>query len=208
MAAKGYTTAANVAAFLGLTFTSGQTSQATALVSIAEDVIDTWTRRGWLLPQIEAEQHDLLTDHIYLDNAPVTSVDLVQARTRQIGDPWVTLTALSDYELINVKKGDLQISYGWSGGSDPMLFGTGYGYPFSYLLAVTYTPNLPVPGDIAQAATQMVAHWMFHQVSPNLYGLTKDSSGELGITIDAAVAQGMLPPGAALLIKGRRRVLV
>ena len=46
--AKGYTTKAAVAAYMGLAFTVAQNTQCDALIEDVEDYIDGETRRAWL----------------------------------------------------------------------------------------------------------------------------------------------------------------
>lgn len=187
-----YTSAANVAAYLGLTLTTTQTAQATALLPTIQTYIDTETRRTWTQPPITGEIYDLPNPYdagviqideagypipsslqngaqpppttIYLLSAPVASIELVQVRTRLVGDVPLTLQANIDYELQNPTTGEL-------------VFGLGYGGPSAYAL-VSYTPLTPLPTDVALAATMLLAHWLRFSLFPERFGVQTERNGQ------------------------------
>lgn len=214
MAARGYCTSGDVAAYLGRALDSAQTPRAAALVAIAETYIDRVTRRGWLLPPIVGERHEVLAAEIYLLRAPVASVQAVRLRSRRVGDVATTLVAGSDYELLDADQGLLQLAGGFAadyeGAGLPAWTSVGprSGIPSTYV-AVDYTPDLPVPGDIALAAAQLVAHWLDLQLDPSRFGVAAVQFGaEVRITYDKAHVDRVVPQEIADTLLGYREVII
>lgn len=188
---KGYTTNAAIASFLGLTFSGDQQSEADTLIGAAEAYIDRETRKGWLLGPITGERYNLTTPTLYLRSHPIISVQSVITRTQAIGDPPYTAIAGVDYEVFDLNLGQINFSSGYSG-------------PRAVAL-VSYTPNLPVPGDIALCATMIVANSLYPALNPGVYGLASaqvDKDVVMKYTSDAS--QLLIPATAQRIIDGYR----
>lgn len=192
---KGYSSTTLVANYLGKTLTAAQQTEATTLLGFAEDLIDRETHRGWLLGPITNEIYDLWQPVIYLRHAPVTSVQSVQTRTLTVADTLQTLTSLVDYELIDANRGEVVLVSGyWSRHS---------------IALVSYTPNLPVPQDISQAATLIAAYSMTTSIYPDRFGVAQalaDQHTRVVYTDDGVSIQ--IPDTAQAIMDGYRLPLV
>lgn len=179
MAAKGYTTAAAVADFLGATFTAGQQTYAATLIEQAELYIDRETRRAWLTGARTNEVYyrdAFWLGNLYLRYAPVTSVASVAGRA-SLGDTEETLTADTDYEVRDLDSGLIALVY-----------------PGNYdRLRVTYTPVTTVPGPIAHAAAELVAAWMQPYLRPDTYGIDSVTLPDLSVRY-AKPQEAAIPP--------------
>jgi hypothetical protein len=195
MANRGYTTNSAVAAFLGLTLTAGQQSEADTLIGSAEQYIDRETRRGWILPPITGERYNLTTPTIYLRSHPITSVQSIVTRTQAIGDAPYTAIAGVDYEVFDLLLGQINFSSGFHG-------------PRAVAL-VSYTPNLPVPADIALCATLIVAETLARALFPGRLGV-KQADPERGVRIVyTAYGDAMaVPPLAQGILDGYRTPII
>ena len=214
MAIKGYTTAAAIASYLGRALTAPQLAQAAALVGAVESYIDGTTRRGWLLPPVAGERYDLFGPEIYLRSAPVASVEALSTRSRRVGDVQTALTAGTDYELVDPDQGLVLLAGGlipdFSTSDIPAwtTIGPRRGTPARYA-TVSYTPNLPVPADIAQAAAQLAAFWLVNQLDPARYGIARISYGhELTLAFSRMQTDGMIPEDVQATLLRNRLVIV
>lgn len=152
MAAKGYSSRAQVGDELGVVLTALQEVQVDALLEQAEAVVDRLTATQWLeTSPATAESYVLTGDVLTLVNTPVTAVTAVTARAMTVGATAETLTAGSDYELIDAARGTLLIP----------------GRTGQYA-TVSYTFSAPVPADVTRMTTLLVRHWML----PRLLGTT------------------------------------
>jgi hypothetical protein len=180
-----------VAAFLGMTFTTEEQAEATALIPMASALIDRETRRGWLVPPITGERYNLTTPTLYLKSHPITSVQSIVTRTQAIGDTLYTAIAGVDYEVFDLNLGQINFSSGYSG-------------PRAVAL-VSYTPNLPVPPDIALCATMIVANTMSNALLPDAFGVTEVRLGRLtGIKYDENAVTLSIPVQAQAILDGYR----
>lgn len=177
MSAKGYCTAAEVAAFLGVTFTAGQTTQAGVLIEQAESYIDGETNRAWLVGAQTDEVHYIDNSRfIFLQFAPVTSVQAITGRAA-LGASETTLTANVDYEVRDLAAGLIALV---SGGYDQV--------------KVDYTPVAAVPAEIKLACIQLVANWLQPQLQPGSYGLDSYSLPDLTVNFARSHVQNAAPP--------------
>lgn len=176
MAAKGYCSAADVAAFLGRTFTAEQTTHCNNLIERAEVFMDEETNRGWLMGVRTDEAHYPATWLMFLDYAPVASVESVTGRIA-LGEAEEPLTVNVDYEVISLSGGLIK------------LLKRGY-----ERLLVDYTPVNTVPGDIKQATIELTANWLGSNLQPGSYGLDSYSLPDLTVNFARSHAQQAMPP--------------
>jgi hypothetical protein len=186
MAARGYCTADEVAAFLGLTFTAGQEAQAEALIERAEAEIDGATERGWLVGEQSDEVHYPLGRLIFLRYAPVESVEEITGRI-SLGGAETALTEEVDYEVRDLESGLIRL--------------VTLGYE---RLLVSYTPVDSVPGDIKQATIELVANRMQPSLQPNSYGLDSYSLPDLTVNFARSHVQAALPPAVQQVVERYR----
>lgn len=164
MTSKGYTTSALVADELGRVLTAPQLVQCDTLIEQAEAWIDHETGGAWLAePTVTDELHHLTSSVVYLDNWPVAAITSIVVRPQYVGAPETVLTEGTDYELVDAGHGLLLVRG----------FGTGW------LLKASYTTSsVALPGDLARAATMLVAHWMLPRLDDvNRNGIESYSVG-------------------------------
>jgi len=182
MTAKGYCENTDVQAFLGLTFSSAALAYAASRIESAENRIDNYTHRGWLVGPQTDERHERLgywNGHLWLRYAPLASVETITGRSYLGGDE-TTLVAGSDYEVVDLAQGlvDLVLPWSWE------------------RLLVSYTPVDTVPTDIRDAAAELVAWWMQPSLRPDTYGLFSMSLPDLTMRF-AFHDTDALPPGVS-----------
>lgn len=187
MAAKGYCTAALVAAFLGKTFTTDQTTQANSLIERAEAYIDNQTGRGWLVGAQTDEAHFLgQKPWVFLRYTPVQEITAVTGRTAP-GEDEAALTLDEDYEVRDLETGLIRLLVS---GYDRIL--------------VDYTPVATVPGDLVQAAIELVTNWLQPSLQPGTYGLDSYSLPDLTVRFSRAHVQEVVPPTVQQVIDSYR----
>lgn len=195
MTNKGYTSVTLVSQAIGsissgtTTLTTDQQTQATALIGFAEAYIDSRTHRSWLTPAITGEQYTVLTPELRLRQRPIASVESVQTRTTALGDTWLTLTSGTDYEILDAERGLL-------------VFADGYANRQGRMLAqIAYSPNQPVPADITQAATAIVAASLYPALYPDRNGLTDvQADNQTKVSYGAGRFLLMIPNDAAAIL--------
>ena len=180
MAAKGYTTKAKVADFLGATFTAGQQTYCDGLIERAEIAIDNYYNRAWKTGVQTNETHWYPRRSLYLKYPPVTSVASVAGRSG-LGEDEETLTVDEDYEVRSLDSGLIHLVY-------PGLYDR---------VRVTYTPVDSVPGPVEQATTELVAHFMQPHLRPDTYGLDSYTLPDLSVKFSRAHVQEDIPPTVA-----------
>ena len=179
MPAKGYCSAADVADFLGLAFTSAQEVLASRLIEEAEPTVDLATARAWLTGARTDEAYyraSFRLGNLYLRYAPVDSVATVKARAG-MGSTETTLVADTDYEVRDLSDGLIWLVY-----------------PGSYdRIRVTYTPTATVPGPITKATAELVGAWMQPSLRPETYGLASYSLPDLSVQFAREMADRSIP---------------
>jgi len=168
MAAKGYCTVDEVAAFLGRTFTPEQDTYCERMIETGEADVDSYCGRGWLVGAQTDEDHrfaEYRLGELYLRYAPVSSVATVKGRA-YMGEAEQTLTADVDYEVVNLEGGLIRIVY-------PALWDR---------IRATYTPTATVPLDIQQATAELVAHKLRSNLMPGSYGISQLGLPDLNVT--------------------------
>lgn len=195
-----YTTAAAIAAYLGVTFTPEQEALAEHLAESATAFVDRYTGRTWqTVSPVVGELVNVLPGSaawpgaygiVYLAGRPAVAVSAVVLRT---GYPHATETTLASdqYELVDPTNGILTLVGGY-----------GYGYP-DLLAFVDYTYADTVPADIALAATMIAAGQMSRVVAgqrgaaaieahPELAGLESIAVGQndVSVKLSSAVTSG------------------
>lgn len=187
MAAKGYCTVKNIADFLGLEMTAAQAVQCQSLIERAENYIDNETGRGWLVGPQTDEAHFLGQGRwVFLRYAPVASVTAVTGRTGP-GETEETLTLNEDYEVRDLETGLIRLLVN---GYDRIL--------------VDYTPVASVPGDLVQAAIELVANWLQPHLQTGSFGLDSYSLPDLTVKFARSHSQEVAPPLAKMVIDSYR----
>lgn len=190
--ATPYTDAARIAAYLGVTLTSPQQTQAGLAAQTASDWIDLYLAQSWQAASpVTDELHTPVGDRVYLNARPVSAVSAVSTRQRIVGAAW-TLLGASQYELIDAANGVLLIS-GWaSPGLD---------------VKATYTHTTAPPARVAFAATIIAASLLGPTLRPNTDGLESVSVGQADVEVTFRVEYGSVPDKALSLL-GARGVVV
>lgn len=208
MSVKGYTSVLAISAYLAQissaisTLTSDQQDQATTLMGAAETLIDRETRRQWMVPAITGERYDLTLPVLYLTQAPVTSVESIATRTTQVGDTPTTLTAGTDYELIDPTLGQIVFASGY-GAADPGAPRLQWAPSIAF---VSYTPNRPVPADISHVATLICAHSLYMTLNNDRWGIERAQVQGVNMTVqyDGALTQLVVPDAAQTILDSYR----
>lgn len=206
--ARGYTTAQLTQQELGVDLTAPQLDQVADLIADVEAFIDRYTGRAWIVTSPHTDElHSVYSPVVYLRNRPVTAVTSVKARSAHIGATETTLTAGTQYELLDAANGILTVSNGYP---FDVVINTEGGYE-GYLLKVTYTSSTPVPGDIQHAATLLAAEWMLPRLNPDYQGVESyriaGSGDEYQVKLRTP-GQKSKREGDALAILGSRRTMV
>jgi hypothetical protein len=190
---RGYTSPSQVAGAVGQEFTSAQNARCLELIAEAEDWIDTYAGRTYKTSTvITSERQTLYGRDLFLTVTPVTSIQQVRVRYRTIANPYTTLTATTEYEVLDLATGHLLMPYSISGAE----------------ALVDYTPAVTVPGRITRACTLLVANWMASSTNGLPSGVKRYSvGGELTVEFaDGSV--GTVPQEVRDLIGPRRVVFV
>lgn len=190
-----YTDSSKIAAYLGVTLTAGQITQAGLAAQAASDWIDQYKGRSWqAATPVADELHTMTGDRVYLNNRPVTAVTSVKTRSSAfVGSGWTTL-ATGQYELLDAANGVLLIQ-GWSASSDA-------------LVQVSYAhTGTTAPPTIAFAATMIAASMLGPTLRPNTSGLESVSVGQNDVSVTFSVDYGSVPSEAMSLLGGRGVVL-
>lgn len=208
MASKGYASTAEVAAYLGLTFTSPQNTQADALIEAAELYVDRTTHRVWKVgATVTNEDHyGLDGPYIWLRQPPITGVTSIVRRWSLADTSPLTLVAGVDYEVEDLPTGRISLRGVWdavSGEWEPWLLGSNPRY------RVTYTTANTVDADIALATKMLVAHWMRPLLEGIGSGIQSYSvGGELSVTYASAALQSGIPDEVGAILKARTRLVI
>lgn len=179
--AKGYTTSAKVADYLGRTFTAAQVALATSLVDAVEAWIDRRQGRGWSGPAVVDEYHPVYGDTVRTSLAPVVSLEAVRLSPGGGGE-LVTGASLRDASsgLIDLG-GVLDQAY----------------------VYLSYTPANTVPAHVALAATMLVAYLLRPALHPDSQGL---SEYQLGQELRVKLRDEAIPADILDLLGPRRGV--
>lgn len=190
-----YTDATKIAAYLGVTLTAPQITQAGICAQAASDWIDQYKGKSWQIASpVTDELHSMTGDRIYLNNRPVASVTSVKTRAAAfVGFGWTTLGA-SQYELLDAANGVLLIQ-GWSASSEALV-----------QVSYTHTGTAP-PSQIALAATIIAASLLGPTLRPNTSGLESVAVGQNDINVKFSVDYGSVPSEAMALLGGRAVVI-
>lgn len=190
-----YTDATKIAAYLGVTLSAGQQTQAVVVAQAASDWIDAYKGQSWQQASpVTDELHTMTRDRVYLNNRPVAAISSVKTRAAAfVGFGWTTLDA-SQYELLDAANGVLLIE-GWSASSDALV-------EVSY----THTATTP-PSTIALAATIIAASWLSTALHPESAGVSQIAVGQNDISVKYADSKNDVP-SEALTLLGARAVVI
>lgn len=189
-----YTDANKIAAYLGVTLTSPQQTQATAMADAATAWIERYTGRSWQVASpVTDEMQQILGDRVYLRQRPVSAVSAVKTRTYYPDLGTTTLDA-GQYELLDGTNGVLLIR-GWA--------------PAGGLALVTYTHTATtVPADVALAATMIAASWLAGSLAPQTTGVDQVSVGQNDVTVKFSADRGDVPAEAMSILKSYRQIVI
>lgn len=186
-----YTDATKIAAYLGVTLTTAQQTQAGIAAQAASDWIDVYKGHSWQAASpVSGEIHGVVGDSVWLDHRPVSAITSVETRSTALGAAWTTLAA-GQYELVNADAGQLQL-IGWG----------------DYLARVAYThTGTTPPSQIAFAATIIAASLLGPTLRPNTTGLDSVAVGQSDVQVKFSVDYGSVPSEAMALL-GARAVVI
>lgn len=184
-----YTDDTKVAAYLGVTLTAPQITQAGILAQAASDWIDEYKGRSWQgASPVADELHTVYGDRVFLNHRPVTAVSAVKTRGDYADADLTTLTT-GQYELIDAANGVLLIQ-GWAvrGG---------------LLALVTYTHTATTPPTmIGLAATIIAASWLGPTMVGLPSGLESVALGQNDINVKFSKDARDVPAEALTLLGG------
>lgn len=181
-----YTNATNIAAYLGVTLTAGQVTQAGITAQAASDWIDGYLGRSWQAASpVSGEVHAVNGDRVYLDHRPVSAITTVETRADVIGASYTALAA-GQYELLDPTNGVLQLQ-GWG----------------DYLarIAYTHTGTAP-PSHIALAATMIAASWLHPTLNPSTAGIDSIAVGQNDVNVKFSKSVRDVPDEALRILGG------
>lgn len=189
-----YTDATAIAAYLGVTLTSPQQTQAGVVADAATAWIERYTGKSWQIASpVTDELHQLVGDRVYLNRRPVTAVSAVKTRQDYAGSDPTTLDSGS-YELLDADNGVLLI-LGWARDG--------------VLALVTYTHSMSEPpDDVALAATMIAASWLAPTLAPQTNGLDQISVGQNDVVVRFKKDRGDVPAEARTLLRPYRTVVI
>jgi hypothetical protein len=186
-----YTDATKIAAYLGVTLTSPQQTQAGIAAQAASDWIDEYKGRSWQAASpVTGEIQAVVGDSIWLDNRPIATVTSVETRQPVVGASWTTL-AVGQYEIADATSGQLRLT-GWGN--------------YEARVSYTHTATAP-PSQIALAATIIAASLLGPTLRPNTAGLDSVSVGQNDVAVKFSVDYGSVPSEAMALLGGRAIVI-
>jgi hypothetical protein len=189
-----YTDATKIAAYLGVTLTAPQITQAGVLAQAASDWIDRYCGQSWQDDgSVSDELHSPVGDRVYLNNRPISAVSAVSTRQRIVGASW-TLLGSSQYELLDAANGVLLIS-GWAS--------PGLDVKVSYTHTATAAPS-----PVGLAATMIAASWLSPTMAPQTAGVSSIAVGQNDINVKFSEERGDVPAAALSLLAGYRRFVI
>jgi hypothetical protein len=152
VAARGYTTAAKVAGYLGVTLSTEQSAQCAALIPSVEKFIDGRLGRALMVSAVATERHALVGPRVFLRHTPATTITSVTGVTT---DGTATTLATDRYRLLDPERGLLYLD-DWGA----------YDY-----VTVAYACDATLPDDIGLAATMLAAAWLQPALRPGTEGV-------------------------------------
>lgn len=187
-----YTDATKIAAYLGVTLTAGQITQAGVVAQAASDWIDKYLGRSWQgASPVADELHAVTGDELWLNNRPVVAVTAVKTRQPVIGAGYTTLGA-GDYELVDASAGRLRL-VGWG----------------EYEAAVSYTHSATTaPSDVSLAATMIAASWLASSMAGLPSGIEQIALGQNDINVKFSKDAHDVPSAALSILAGYRTWVV
>lgn len=200
MVAKGYSTYQKVETELGgITFTAGQQTAANERIEVAENRLDAWLGRAWIVASpVIAETHRVYGDRVYLKRRPVTAVTAVTVRSEVVGDTATAGVALTDFELLDAANGVLLL-----------------GYRDGAYVSVAYTHSTAlaasVPAEVVLATTKYAALLMGNVLNSGLTALQGQvrqlavGRYDLAVTFREAPEDGGIPEEIRALVSHLRR---
>lgn len=192
MVMRGYCLAADVQDELGVTLTTDQLGMAERLIEAAEDYVDRFTGRTWLVTSPASETVTVPADGLVsLRNRPITAISSVSVRTTAIGAASTPLVAGSTYELLDAATGLLAVSTAYAG----------------YRATVAYThtnADTALPADVRRATCLLAAHWLLPRLNPDRQGL---ESYSVGGELTVKTREQEVPPEVLRLLRAHEQVL-
>lgn len=167
MAAKGYCTPEEVAAYLSRQITAEQLPQLENTIEAAEAWIDDKLGFGFLGSAVVGRYRVAWNNEIYL--GPISDIESLQ---------YYAYGADVPYTIIDSNTGRVRIGY-------DVRDGTGF--------LVDYLPADTVPAKIKQACIILSAHWMMPTLDPDRFGVKQYAfSGDHSVVFDGSAVQEMV----------------
>lgn len=182
-----YTDAAKIAAYLGLTLTAGQQTQAGVMADAATAWVERRTGRSWQAAAVADEAHEVIDGAVYLHRA-VTAVASVKVRARTV-DAIVTTLGTDAWELLDAASGVLLVVA-----------------ESEVLALVSYTPASTVPADIQLAATMVASSWLQPSLAPQTEGIESASVGQSDAQVKFRAERGAVPAKALEILREYTRL--
>jgi hypothetical protein len=176
---RGYTSELLVIDEMGDAWDDSLADQCITTMAQVEAYIDKYTGRSWAIPSaVVDELHTVTNRYVYLDHRPVTAITSMAVRLASVGAAYTTLTAGTNYELLDATNGIVLLA----GGGPP------WGYDVvvntteiaGYILKASYTTSTPVPADIEHAATLLVSDWLWTRLHGDRRGVKSSSVSTAG----------------------------
>ena len=192
---SAYTDANKIAAYLGVTLTGAQQTQAGVMADAATAWIDRYLGRSWQATSpVTDELHAIIGDRVYLTHRPVVAVSSVKTRAIYEGATITTLSA-SQYELLDAASG-LVLLEGWTSGAD-------------VLALTTYTHSVSTaPADVQLAASMIAAGWLGGALNPGTAGVESLSVGQNDVSVKYSATRSDVPAEARSILNGYRSIVV
>ena len=187
-----YTDSAKIAAYLGVTLTGAQETQAGVLADAATAWIDRFTGQSWQDDgSVTDELHQVQGGRIYLAHRPVTAISSLAVRQEIVSGDWDTLDS-SEYEILDAANGVVLVS-GWG----------------QYLTKTSYTHSMTTaPADVQLAASMIAASWLSQALRPNTSGLDSLAVGQNDIALKFSASRADVPMEARSILRAYRRVVI
>ena len=204
----GYTDGQEVAAALGLTYTSlspDQQALCDQCADAATAYLDRKMRRSFpAAAAVTNELHPFDGPALYLNETPVLGIDAVRARYTIVGAaPW-QLVAMQSYELLDAATGLLLVlPLGDPVTSADVLDLWQYGA--GWLFSVDYRYGSPVPADVRLAALELASTSFQAWQAPDIRLYKSISIGQLTVSIGQI---GAASSSVAETIANYRRVVL
>jgi hypothetical protein len=189
-----YTDSASIAAYLAVTLTPEEATQADLAAAAITTWIDHRTGRSWQgAAAVVDELNNVQGSSVYLQRPPVVAVATLDVYNGP--NDWTTLDP-SSYTLVDPAAGQVSLPGGYNGS----------------LTRTDYTTDATMPpADLAYAATALAADLLGRTLNPDAAGIQQLSVGQNDISITYAATNTSVeggPSSAVRIVDSYRRVVL